>query len=187
MFITHADVAIDAAVPVPDWGLNERGKARHRAHAAELRGTAFSAIWCSRERKARDGAAILSDALGVPVTEDARLGENDRSATGYMPKVEFERAADAFFAEPDLSFHGWETARDAQTRIVTAVSDICDNATGNLAIVSHGGVGALLLCHLMAVPISREMDQPGGGGGNAFRFTWPDKYLLHGWRDIAPL
>jgi hypothetical protein len=27
-FITHPDVAIDPGVPVPDWPLNERGRAR---------------------------------------------------------------------------------------------------------------------------------------------------------------
>jgi hypothetical protein len=31
--ITHADVVIDPAVPVPDWGLNPRGAARHAALA----------------------------------------------------------------------------------------------------------------------------------------------------------
>ena len=30
----------------------------------------------------------------------ADLGENDRSATGYLPKAEFEALADAFFSAP---------------------------------------------------------------------------------------
>ncbi|MFC0389117.1 histidine phosphatase family protein [Muricoccus vinaceus] len=41
---------------------------------------------------------------------------------------------------------------------------------GDIAIVSHGGVGALLLCHLKGVPISRAEDQPGAGGGCVYSF-----------------
>ena len=55
---------------------------------------------------------------------------------------------------------------------------------GDIAIVSHGGVGALLLCHLKRVPISRGEDQPGDGGGNLFSFDAKDHRLLSGWRRI---
>ena len=36
---------------------------------------------------------------------------------------------------------------------------------GPIVVVSHGGVGTLLLCHLKGVPISRTEEQPGGNGG----------------------
>jgi hypothetical protein len=35
-FITHPDVAIDPAVPTPDWLLNERGRARMYAMTADI-------------------------------------------------------------------------------------------------------------------------------------------------------
>jgi hypothetical protein len=44
------------------------------------------------------------------------------------------------------------------------------------------GVGALLLCHLKAQPISRQEDQPGAGGGNYFVFEASSNALLQGWR-----
>ena len=34
----------------------------------------------------------------------ADLGENDRSATGYLPRAEFEAMADAFFSRPDKAW-----------------------------------------------------------------------------------
>jgi len=52
------------------------------------------------------------------------LGENDRSATGYLEPQEFETTANAFFAYPERSIRGWETAQAAQTRIVEAVHDL---------------------------------------------------------------
>ena len=185
-FITHPDVLIDPAVPVPDWPLSERGRDRMRAvldqpWAAELR-----SLFCSTERKARDGAAILADALGLPVTELGKLGENDRSSTGYLPKLEFEAMADAFFARPEESVRGWERAADAQRRIVAAVDEVLRRAPddGDVAIVSHGGVGALLLSHLQGSPISRAADQPAGQGGHHYAFTAEGRRLLHGWRSI---
>jgi broad specificity phosphatase PhoE len=94
-------------------------------------------LFCSTERKARDGAAILAEALGLPVTELEKLGENDRSSTGYLPKLEFEAMADAFFARPQESVRGWERAADAQSRIVAAVDEVLRRAPaeGDIAIV----------------------------------------------------
>ena len=93
--------------------------------------------------------------------------------------------ADAFFARPDESVRGWERAVDAQRRIVEAVGGAISMAPdGNMAIVSHGGVGALLLCHLKHVSVSRAEDQPGQGGGNVFSFEAATRRLLSGWRRI---
>ena len=56
--------------------------------------------------------------------------------------------------------------------------------SGDIAVVSHGGVGALLLCHLPGVPISRAADQPPGAGGYVLAFDRTDWTLRHGWRPI---
>jgi hypothetical protein len=132
------------------------------------------AIYCSIEQKAIDGAAVLAEACGLPVHHVAALGENDRSATGYLPKTEFEVTADAFFAQPSESIRGWERAINAQTRILDAVGHIVSTTpgTGPMVIVSHGGVGTLLLCHLKGMPISRTEEQPGTTGGNYLIFPF---------------
>ena len=57
---------------------------------------------------------------------------------------------------------------------------------GDVAIVSHGGVGALLLSHLKCGPISRADDQPGQGGGNFYTFDAATCRLLSGWHSIDP-
>jgi broad specificity phosphatase PhoE len=185
-FITHPDVLIDPAVPVPDWPLSERGRARMRAVLEQPWAAELGSLFCSTQRKARDGAAILAETLGLPITELEELGENDRSSTGYLPKLEFETMADAFFARPQESVRGWERAADAQRRIVAAVDEVLRRAPaeGDVAIVSHGGVGALLLCHLQGRTISRAADQPAGQGGHYYAFTAEDRRLLHGWQSI---
>ena len=94
--------------------------------------------------------------------------------------------ADAFFAHPEASIRGWERAADAQRRIVDAAAAIFAQAParGDVAVVFHGGVGALLLCHLKGMPISRTEDQPGGGGGFVFAFDTTSRTLRSGWRRI---
>jgi broad specificity phosphatase PhoE len=185
-FITHPEVVIDPAVPVPEWPLSAEGLRRTGLMLAKPWLARTRSVFTSAERKARDMADLLGERLGLTPRILESLGENDRSATGYLPKAEFEQVADAFFAAPDLSVRGWERAMDAQRRIVAAVEQVMAMAPpeGDVAIIAHGGVGALLLCHLKGVPISRAEDQPGGGGGNLFAFAAQGRALLHGWRPI---
>jgi broad specificity phosphatase PhoE len=145
-------------------------------------------IFCSTERKARDAAQLLAEGLGLhghSVVDG--LGENDRSATGYLPQPEFEATVDAFFAQPQTSVRGWEPAADAQARIVHAVEQVISQASddGDVAIIGHGGTGTLLYCHLAGLPISRRHEQPTTKGGNWFAFDRLRRKLLHmGWRSI---
>ncbi len=186
-FITHPDVVVDPALPVPRWPLSPRGRERMQHLLAGAWVRRLGAIWCSEEQKAIDAARILGDGLGLPYQTLAGLGENDRSATGYLPKAEFEATADEFFARSEESVRGWERAIDAQTRIVGAVETIARLTPGTapVGIVSHGAVGALLLSHLQGRTISRRDDQPPGAGGNYFTWLMPERSLVHGWKSIA--
>jgi broad specificity phosphatase PhoE len=185
-FITHPDVVIDPTVPVPQWPLSARGRNRMQRLLSRDWLRHLEAIYCSTEQKAIDGATILSEATGIALQAVAELGENDRSATGYLPPAEFDATVEAFFARPGESVRGWERAEAAQARIVGAVTHIAHAAPGSgpLAVVSHGGVGALLLCHLTGQPISRAAEQPGRSGGNYFLCHVPEGTLIHGWRPI---
>ena len=58
-FITHPDVLIDPAVPVPEWPLNARGVARMHAMLSPDWVPGIGHVASSTERKAIDGAAIL--------------------------------------------------------------------------------------------------------------------------------
>jgi broad specificity phosphatase PhoE len=141
-------------------------------------------IWSSTETKARETADLLAGPRDLPIAVDARLGENDRSATGFLPPPRFEAAANTFFADPKTSFKGWETASDAQAQIVRAVQEITTRHNGgDLAIVTHGAVGTLLYCHLCGLPIDRVHDQPGQGHYWTADLTSlrPD----HGWKAMA--
>ena len=182
LYITHPQVQIDAAVPVPQWGLSPLGQERAQRAASHPWAARLGRVLSSEETKARETAEILAGASGLDVEILPSSGENDRSATGFLDPAAFEAAADWFFAHPERSFEGWETAADAQRRIVTAVSRVLDrhDPTIPLAVIGHGGVGTLLKCHLAGQPISRAGDQP-AGGGNLYVFSLSDRRLVSDW------
>ncbi len=180
--VTHPEVVVEPSVPVPGWGLSAAGRARLADLVTQPWVPDLSAVVSSTERKAVETAEALATAAGVPHARDGALGENDRSATGYLPPAEFETVADEFFARPDASVRGWERATDAQRRIVTAVEGVAAAAAGDVAVVTHGGVGTLLLCSLLGVPIDRRHDQP--GQGSWYSFDAATGRVAHVWRRL---
>ena len=187
-YVTHPQVAIDPAIPVPQWGLSALGHQRMAVAASRDWARGLGLVASSTERKALDGAMVLAAASACPMLEREDLGENDRSATGFLPPPAFEATADLFFAHPETSIRGWERAIDAQRRIVAAVAAVLADApaTGDIAIVGHGGVGTLLLCHLKGLPIARSHDQI-PGGGSVFAFDRKTSRVLHGWRALEAM
>lgn len=187
IFITHPEVIVDPRTPVPRWRLSDRGVERMRTFVASSAVEHVTQVWASTETKAIEAAGLLAARFGLPVQVHPGLGENDRSATGFLPPEEFEIQADAFFAHPAVSVQGWETANAAQLRIAGAVLGIVarsDDVAGDVAIVAHGGVGTLLLCKLSGEPISRVRDQP--FQGHFWKYETKTKRMLHGWAPIAP-
>lgn len=192
LYVTHPQVKIDAHVPVPQWGLSDEG--RDRAIAFARRGVVPSGamVFSSRERKALELAALLAEAAGTAVISDHLMGENDRSATGFLPPALFEATADAFFAAPETSVDGWERAVDAQARIVAAViAALASVPAGTPAIFcGHGAVGTLLKCHVGGRAIARSEDQSRHahrGGGNGFAFDLDPKALGGEWQPMEAL
>lgn len=173
-------------MPVPQWPLSTLGLQRMQSSLQLPWIRSVSAIYSSAERKAVDGAEILATFLELDFTQVDALGENDRSATGFLRPDEFESTADEFFQFPVKSARGWETASAAQNRIVNAVTTINENhlLKGDIAIISHGAVGTLLYCHFANKPIDRRWDQPGNGGGNYLHLTLSPSVSCKWWKPI---
>lgn len=186
LYLTHPQVRLDAAVPVPLWGLSLEGWERARAFVARGAVPEGALVFSSRETKALELAELVAEAAGTPVLTDHAMGENDRRATGFLPPDLFEEAADQFFASPDASHKGWERAVDAQERIVGAVETALASVPADMPVIfcGHGAVGTLLKCHLGGRPISRAEDQSrlgAMGGGNGFVFEIEGRKLLTDW------
>jgi broad specificity phosphatase PhoE len=179
-YLTHPQVHIDPAVPVPKWGLSNIGAKRVQVFSQSLCLLYTTKIISSGETKALETASPIAVRLKLEIAVDEMTHENDRSSTGFLPPPEFEIVADQFFASPETSVRGWERAIDAQFRIASAFHRHADS-TGDVLMVGHGGVGTLLFCYLSKMPIQRIRDQP-PGGGNVWAFDIATQQMLHGWR-----
>jgi broad specificity phosphatase PhoE len=186
-YLTHPQVRIDPAIPVPSWGLSEVGRARTEAIASAGRLSGTTQIISSGERKAIETAEIIAAKLNVDVEVREAMHENDRSATGFLMPDEFEAVANEFFAQPQISIRGWERAIDAQLRIVREAEQVLAlNRPGDVLFIGHGGVGTLLYCHYSGFAIDRTYDQP-AGGGYFFAFTKDGRRVQHSWRRLEDL
>lgn len=192
LYLTHPQVKMDAAVPVPLWSLSELGRSRVEAFIARNAVPAGAMVFSSRETKALEMADLLAAAAGTPVLADHQMGENDRSSTGFLPPALFEETADRFFAFPQQNIDGWERAIDAQARIVSAVRTALGSVPpGRFPIFcGHGAVGTLLKCRVGNRRISREDDQGhigAPGGGNGFVFDLAARQLLTDWTPMEEI
>ncbi|MBF0677337.1 MAG: histidine phosphatase family protein [Devosia sp.] len=186
LYLTHPQVQMDPLIPVPLWSLSDEGRQRVEHFIARRTIPAGAFVFTSRETKAMQMADLFAEITGTPALSDHLMGENDRTATGFLPAPLFEATADAFFAAPDTSIDGWETASDAQVRIVATVGLALQSVPPDTPAIfcGHGAVGTLLKCHLGGLPISREEDQSrrgAQGGGNGFVFDMKTLALLTDW------
>lgn len=192
LYITHPQVRIDPAVPVPQWGLSDLGWARARNFAFHPLVARAGRIVSSRENKALQLASCLAEPRGLSVESWDNFGENDRSSTGFVPQETFALLAERFFGAPDESAEGWETARAAQARIVSAVNACLELHDPDVPILlcGHGAVGTLLKCALAGRQIALAEDQrfrANAGGGNVFLFRLADRKLFGDWVEMEAL
>lgn len=192
LYVTHPQVVQDPEVPVPRWGLSAKGRGRAERFANHAMARAARRIISSNETKALELALALASVSGAAIEAGENFGENDRSSTGFVPAERFERLADSFFAEPEVSVEGWERAIDAQARVVAAFEAALVGHDPGVPVVftGHGAVGTLLKCHLGNRRIARSEDQRrigDPGGGNVFVVRLSDRALLSDWMAMETL
>lgn len=184
-FISHPEVVVDKSIPITEWGLSSVGQERLEQLFRKPWIHEIGSIYSSKEKKAIIAAERIAAKLNLSVNFLADLGEMDRSSTGFLEPTEFEKTVDAFFANPNQSIRGWESAINAQHRIVTSFENILKENKENkdIVIVSHGGVGSLLMSFLKEKPISRREEQP--GQGYYFSIDRDSRKLLQSWQSIS--
>ena len=186
LFLTHPQVAIDPAIPVPDWTLSQLGADRMVRFAASPVLARVTAIYSSGERKAVDTARILSERTGHTLQRGGSPAR-ERSLRDRLPAARPVRGGGG----PILC-----RARDQRARLGAgsrrAVADCRLRAR-------HRGSGRDLRRHRHCRPwwrrrpaagppcqgpISRRLDQPGSGGGNFLVCRRDRLALVHAWRSV---
>jgi 2,3-bisphosphoglycerate-dependent phosphoglycerate mutase len=128
----------------PDATLTEKGFEQATQLMHFLKNIPVSRIISSPYVRARQSIEPLANYLKIPIETDNRLTErilSKSNLTDWLEKLEQS------FENMDLSFHGGESGREAQQRILSVVSDILKQDGKNIILVTHGNLMALLLQH----------------------------------------
>ena len=146
ILIKHASPQVQPDLPPERWPLSEQGKAKCETLAARVRELAPVVVVSSEELKAAETGEIVARHLGVPHRTAPDLHEHDRSNVPHLQSREFISLIELFFRRPGELVLGKETAVAALSRFRSALDEVLmEHPEGNLAVVSHGTVIALLL------------------------------------------
>jgi broad specificity phosphatase PhoE len=151
VLIRHAQVTVNPRVPVDQWRLSEEGIKAAAALRRDLAVVEVQLFYTSPEPKAVATAAAISDRQ--PLIQVPDLKELDRTAAGWLStETEYVAMVAEIFRHPDESIRGCEPAALAQQRIVRAIDTLVAAQPGcTRAIISHGIVLALYLCHVKRI------------------------------------
>ena len=146
ILVKHAPPEVVPGVPPERWALSEKGRALCVPLADKLAAHEPAIIVSSEEPKAAETAQLVAERLGVPWRTAPGLHEHDRSNVPHMRSGEFISMVELFFRKPGELVLGRETAHAARERFEAAVRQVMEGQPeGNVAVVSHGTVIALML------------------------------------------
>ncbi|MEZ4593846.1 MAG: histidine phosphatase family protein [Chloroflexota bacterium] len=166
ILVRHAAVSIDPTIPSHEWPLTANGRSATHTLAHKLTPYQPSRIITSEEPKAVATGAALAEVLALPTHAAPGLQEHDRRGVPYFEnKADFETAVAHFFTHPHELVFGNETAVQARGRLETAVQQQLDAyPQDTLALVTHGTVLTLFLCHhnpqLVPLPFWQSLALP---------------------------
>jgi broad specificity phosphatase PhoE len=146
ILVKHAPPEVVPGTPSEQWVLSAKGRDLCVPLADQLAASKPALIMSSEEPKAAETARLVAERLDVPWHTAPGLHEHDRSNVPHMRSGEFISMMELFFRKPAELVLGRETAQQARDRFEDAVSEAVDaQAEGNIMVVSHGTVIALML------------------------------------------
>jgi broad specificity phosphatase PhoE len=148
ILVKHASPQIVPRVVSHRWVLAEEGCRRCDWLTDELTAQGVTRLYSSLEPKALETAALVAVKIGLVVEPCRDLHENDRTGMGFVEPDVLQRRLREFFAQPDRTVIGNETANGALRRFAQSIRNIASKAHGNAsAIVTHGTVLSLFVAH----------------------------------------
>ena len=141
-----------------DVGLGSVGREQARAAAAAFSPGDLAAVVASPRIRARETAEHLATRVGAPLHEDPRFAEIDFGAFEGRTYAEIEashpEAYAAWMRSPTtMRFPDGESFAQMKTRVLVAVDELRAAHPGTaLGVVSHGGVGRIIIADALGMP-----------------------------------
>lgn len=128
----------------PEAPLTEMGQQQAISLASWLGEANIGHIVSSPFVRAYQSIAPLAERLGLTIEIDDRLIERVLSP---IPLDNWQARLAETFVNLDLSFEGGESSRAAMMRGAAVVNEVMPQATGSVAIITHGNLMTLILKH----------------------------------------
>jgi alpha-ribazole phosphatase len=119
----------------------------------------LSAIYCSGLVRAVQSAEIIAEQFGLVPIRVANLRERSFGIWEGMTFSEIKEQYPkefASWAENPLAYSptGGEKTLEVRDRVIKVISEIVENHSGqDVAVVAHGGVNRIILCHILGMPL----------------------------------
>lgn len=133
-----------------DLDLNEKGILQAKQTAEKLRGIKFDRVICSPLKRAKQTLDIIY--TGETFVEfDERVIERDFGEFEGRTRAEFDFCG-FWNVNSKQKFKIAESIKDVERRVFALIEEIKKNPRQNTLIVSHGGVGCVLMSYFKGIP-----------------------------------
>lgn len=142
-----------------DVPLSEKGIEQMRRTSEFFKGISLSAVYSSPLSRALKSADIIAETYGlrpvvVPDLRERSFGIWEGMSFNEI-KERYPEEFEAWAANPlKYSPIGGESTIEVRDRVARVLEDILSNhGNEKIAIVAHGGVNRIILCHVMGIPL----------------------------------
>ena len=133
-----------------DLDINEKGMLQAEQTAQLLKNVKFDRVICSPLKRARHTLEIIYRG-DIPTQIDERVIERDFGEFEGLTRAEFD--FNGFWnVNSNQKFESAESIKDVEARVFSLLNELKDNPNKNILIVSHGGVGCVLMSYFKGVP-----------------------------------
>jgi len=160
--LRHGDVGGDGVLHGHvDVALTPRGIEQMEQAARRLAGEPLAAVYASDLSRAREGAAAVARARGLPVREDPAFRELHMGRWDDRPYREVWREEpallEAWWADLEgFVLPGGESLAQLRARVLPALRSVLARHPGEtLCLVAHGGVNRVILFDALGLPLGR--------------------------------
>jgi probable phosphoglycerate mutase len=173
--------------------LNREGLAQAEALGARLSAERFDLLLSSDLGRALQTASAIAMRTGHEILVEPRLRERHMGIFQGLTPAEVEARYPEEYArfrshDPDYIIPEGESTRQLLARSVACITDLAARHAGlTLAVVTHGGVLAMLYRHARSMPLEAPRDFPlHNTGVNRFRHRL-GAWQLQSWGEIGHL
>lgn len=137
-----------------DLDLNEKGVEQAKQTAEKLKGIKFDRVICSPLKRAKQTLDIIYTGE-TSVELDERVIERDLGELEGLTRSEFD-FSDFWNINSKKEYKNAETIKDVEIRVFALLEELKENPNQTVLIVSHGGVGCVLMSYFKGVPVNGD-------------------------------